>query len=87
MERDCILSHGAASFLKERLFDQSDAYRVHACEACGVFAVANLKKGTFFCPACKATTGVVAASRMTMRENLIPEIRKLSRVALLQLRT
>ena len=59
MERDCILSHGAASFLKERLFDQSDAYRVHACEACGVFAVANLKKGTFFCPACKATTGVV----------------------------
>ena len=35
----------------------------------------------------KATTGVVAASRMTMRENLLPEIRKLSRVALLQLRT
>ena len=58
MERDCIISHGAASFLKERLFDQSDAYRVHVCEACGVFAVANLKKGTFFCPACKATTGI-----------------------------
>lgn len=58
MERDCIISHGAAAFLKERLFDQSDAYRVHACEACGVFAVANLRKGTFFCPACKATTGV-----------------------------
>ena len=56
MERDCIISHGAAAFLKERLFDQSDAYRVHACESCGVFAVANLKKGTFFCPACKRTT-------------------------------
>jgi len=58
MERDCIISHGAAAFLKERLFDQSDAYRVHACEGCGVFAVANLKKGTFFCPACKRTTGI-----------------------------
>uniref|UniRef100_A0A7S0WZH0 DNA-directed RNA polymerase subunit beta n=1 Tax=Chlamydomonas leiostraca TaxID=1034604 RepID=A0A7S0WZH0_9CHLO len=47
MERDCIISHGAAAFLKERLFDQSDAYRVHVCERSGLFAVANLKKQTF----------------------------------------
>ncbi|KAK9837485.1 hypothetical protein WJX81_006043 [Elliptochloris bilobata] len=59
MERDCIISHGTAAFLKERLFDQSDAYRVHVCDACGLFAVANLKKNQFYCPACKNTTGVV----------------------------
>jgi DNA-directed RNA polymerase II subunit RPB2 len=47
MERDCIISHGAAAFLKERLFDQSDAYRVHVCERSGLIAVANLKKQTF----------------------------------------
>ncbi|KAG7673734.1 hypothetical protein Ndes2437B_g01899 [Nannochloris sp. 'desiccata'] len=59
MERDCIISHGAASFLKERLYYQSDAYRVHVCEKCGLIAVANLRKGSFHCQACKATTGIV----------------------------
>ena len=59
MERDCILSHGAAAFLKERLYYQSDAYRVHVCEKCGLVAVANLRKSSFHCQACKATTGIV----------------------------
>ena len=59
MERDCIISHGAAAFLKERLYYQSDAYRVHVCEKCGLIAVANLRKGSFHCQACKATTGIV----------------------------
>lgn len=59
MERDCIISHGAASFLKERLFYQSDYYRVHVCEKCGLIAVANLKKNSFVCTACKTTTGIV----------------------------
>lgn len=45
--------------VQERLFDQSDAYRVHVCEECGVMAVANLRKNQFHCPACKRTTGIV----------------------------
>merc|ERR1719199_892402 len=49
MERDCIISHGASAFLKERLMDQSDAYRIHVCETCGLIAVANLENQTFEC--------------------------------------
>eukprot|EP00877_Chromochloris_zofingiensis_P007160 jgi/Chrzof1/2698/Cz11g25180.t1 len=59
MERDCIISHGAAAFLKERLFDQSDAYRVHVCEKSGLIAVANLRKQSFYSQIYQNDTNIV----------------------------
>jgi DNA-directed RNA polymerase II subunit RPB2 len=35
MERDALISHGTANFLKDRLFDCSDAYTIDVCPKCG----------------------------------------------------
>ena len=53
MERDCMISHGASLFLKERLVDVSDKYRIHVCEECGLIAQADLQSQKFSCKHCR----------------------------------
>jgi len=38
MERDCMLAHGAASVLMDRLFKQSDQFDCWVCARCGMIA-------------------------------------------------
>lgn len=52
MERDCLIGHGAAMLLKERLLDASDLYKALVCRKCGSLAYYDVKKDTPVCPLC-----------------------------------
>jgi DNA-directed RNA polymerase II subunit RPB2 len=56
MERDCMISHGASRFTKERIYDVSDAFKVHVCKDCGSIAAFNTKHNIYHCNMCENTT-------------------------------
>ena len=56
MERDCILSHGAAQFLKETLQDRSDNYRMYTCKFCGLVSSVNKAAQINYCKNCDNNT-------------------------------
>ena len=56
MERDCLISHGAARFTKGRMYDASDAYSVHVCAKCGLIACYNNNEKIHICNTCENRT-------------------------------
>lgn len=62
MERDCMIAHGLAKFLKERLLETADMYHCFVCNICGLFAQRYLRKDSYrkptkndlyYCRACR----------------------------------
>ena len=63
MERDCLIGHGAALLLRERLLEESDKYTAMVCETCGMLAVYDRTRDRYFCPVCGTRTTI---SQVTM---------------------
>jgi DNA-directed RNA polymerase beta subunit len=59
MERDCFIGHGTASFLKEKMLDCADNYRVFICKECGMIANVNPDRNIYKCNYCKNATNIV----------------------------
>jgi DNA-directed RNA polymerase II subunit RPB2 len=56
MERDCMISHGASIFTKERLMDVSDPFKTGFCKSCGTLAVVNPLENIYHCGTCGVQT-------------------------------
>jgi DNA-directed RNA polymerase beta subunit len=52
MEKDAMVSHGAARFTRGRMYDASDKYSVFICKRCGIIASYNDKMHIHHCRSC-----------------------------------
>jgi DNA-directed RNA polymerase II subunit RPB2 len=60
MERDCMVSHGAARFTKDRIYDCSDKFKTYSCKKCGMLAIYNDEKNIHLCRVCDNRTDFAA---------------------------
>tara|TARA_B100000795_G_scaffold253626_1_gene223929 strand:- start:10 stop:3633 length:3624 start_codon:yes stop_codon:yes gene_type:complete len=73
MERDCMIAHGTVQFLKERMLDVSDNYRLFICQQCGLKGICNPERDIHICKNCENHTSfsevrVPYACKLLMQE-------------------
>ena len=56
MEKDAMVSHGAARFTRGRMYDASDKYSLHSCKKCGLIAAYNDEMRIHHCRVCDNRT-------------------------------
>lgn len=86
MERDCLIGHGAAMVIKDRLMDQSDGTTEYVCgnSECGHVAILDTN-GELRCPVCGERSNVHHIQTSYAFKLLMDELRSLGVTMRLQL--
>ncbi len=86
MERDCLIGHGAAMVIKDRLLDQSDGTTEYVCgnPDCGHIAILD-SNGELRCPVCGEKSDVHQIQTSYAFKLLMDELRSLGVTLRLQL--
>ena len=86
MERDCLIGHGAAMVIKDRLLDESDGTIQYVCgnPECGHFAIKD-RKGNLRCPVCENTSKIYPVQTSYAFKLLLDELLSLGVAMRLQL--
>src|SRR5437899_2584937 len=86
MERDCLIGHGAAMVIKDRLLDESDGTIQYVCgnPDCGHFAIKD-RKGNLRCPVDDNTSKIYPVQTSYAFKLLLDELLSLGVVMRLQL--
>jgi DNA-directed RNA polymerase II subunit RPB2 len=84
MEKDAMVAHGMAQFLKERMMETSDISKAYVCDECGMFASKVIDKDYYRCKGCHNSTRISPiviphAAKLLFQEltavNILPRIR------------
>jgi DNA-directed RNA polymerase II subunit RPB2 len=78
MERDCLIAHGSAMFLRERLFLSADRFSVTVCEKCGLMVTGNSAAGIYECRRCGADAEFCSISMPYSAKLLFHELQAMS---------
>lgn len=86
MERDCLIGHGAAMVIKDRLLDESDGTLQYVCgnPSCGHIAILD-RRGTLRCPVCGNNSKIYQVQTSYAFKLLLDELLSLGVVMRLQL--
>jgi DNA-directed RNA polymerase subunit B len=76
MERDCLIGHGAAMVIKDRLLDESDLTLKYICNTCGHIAIVD-RNGNLRCPVCGDRADIHPVEMSYAFKLLIDELKSL----------
>ncbi|MCI4357398.1 MAG: DNA-directed RNA polymerase subunit B [Thermoplasmata archaeon] len=87
MERDCLIGHGVAMVIKDRLLDESDGTIQYVCgnPECGHIAIPDTRAGSLRCPSCGNTSSIYPVEMSYSFKLLLEELISLGVIMRLQL--